>query len=131
MLKYVGTSILLVHACARKGLHGWPSLLFSSIYARKPRVVYDRFTLCNLGCRLSSRATLWLVCEWWQVRTAVPEGGVDDPLGVAEQLDVVAAAPNLWQCYVLLGGLASSSLFERPVSAPAIAVAASSLLQCW
>jgi hypothetical protein len=46
---------------------------------------------------------------------------------VAEQLDVGAAAPKLCQCCELLGVLASSSTFERPVSAPPIAVTASSL----
>jgi hypothetical protein len=36
--------------------------------------------------------------ERWYVGMAVPEGGVGGLLGVAEQLDVEAAAPDLSQC---------------------------------
>jgi hypothetical protein len=106
----------------------------------------------QLGLRLS-RAASWLKCERWQVSMAIPEGGVGDSHGVAQQLDVGVAAPKHWQCWghrpcvvrttrlplmlvigvplaQLLGWLASSSAFERPVSAPPIVVAASSLW-CW
>jgi hypothetical protein len=55
---------------------------------------------------------LWLECERWYVGTAVPEGGVGGLLGVAEQLDVGAAAPKLCQC----GG--SSEHYQKPVFSP-------------
>jgi hypothetical protein len=46
---------------------------------------------------------------------------------VEEKIDVEAVAPKLWQDWVLLDKLDSSSLFEGPVSAPPIAVTVSSL----
>jgi hypothetical protein len=56
---------------------------------------------------------------------AVPEDDVGGLLGVAEQLDVGAAAPKLYQCWGLLGELASTSSFECHVSTPPIVVTAS------
>jgi hypothetical protein len=53
---------------------------------------------------------------------AVPEDDVGGLLGMAEQLDVGAAAPKLCRCWVLLGELASTSSFERHVSTPPIVV---------
>ena len=40
-------------------------------------VVYERFSLCSLGCGWPSRAASKLGCERCYVGTAVPEGGVD------------------------------------------------------
>jgi hypothetical protein len=45
-----------------------------------------------LGYGRLDRAVSWLEHKWWYVRTTVPEGGVGDLLGVAEQLDAGAAA---------------------------------------
>jgi hypothetical protein len=64
-----------------------------------------------LGSRVFLSRVLLRLVSW--------DGG---PLGVAEQLDIEAAAPNLWQCCVLLEGW----LLHRPASAPPIAVATSS-----
>jgi hypothetical protein len=51
------------------------------------------YTLCSLGCGWLSRAASGLECERCHVGMVVPDGSVGGPLGVAEQLDVGAAAP--------------------------------------
>jgi hypothetical protein len=55
-------------------------------------VVCERFAWSSFGCGWLWRAALWLVCERWYIGTAVPKGGVGGMLGVAEQLDIGAAA---------------------------------------
>jgi hypothetical protein len=73
---------------------------------------------------------LWLECERWYVGTAVPEGVVvGGLLGVAEWRSswCRGGGPETLSVWWLVGGLASLSVSERPVSAPPIAVTASSL----
>jgi hypothetical protein len=84
----------------------------------------EEFALCSSGCGWLFRAALCLECERWYVGMAVPEDDVGGLLGMAEQLDVGAAAPKFYQCWGLLGELASTSSFERHVSTPPIVVMA-------
>jgi hypothetical protein len=46
--------------------------------------VYEKFSLCSLGCGWLVRAALWLELERWYVGMAVPEGGVGGLPGVVE-----------------------------------------------
>jgi hypothetical protein len=57
-------------------------------------MVYEWFSLCNLGYGWLGRAALRLKLERWYVGAAVLEGGVGGLPGVVEQLDVGAAAPK-------------------------------------
>jgi hypothetical protein len=103
-------------------------------------VVYEQFALCSLGCGWLGRAALWLVFERWYVGTAVPEGGVGGLLGVVELGGCRSGGSEGSYCWVhrdlvcldagrrrRVAVLASSSLLERPVLAPPIALAAFSL----
>jgi hypothetical protein len=60
--------------------------------------VCEQLALCSSGCGWLCCAASWLECERWYVGMAVPDSGVGGPLGVAEQLDVGAAAPKLCRC---------------------------------
>jgi hypothetical protein len=57
--------------------------------------VCERLAPCSLGYGRLGRAASWLEHERWYVGTAVPEGGVGGLLGVVEQLDAGAAAPEV------------------------------------